>query len=473
VLHPGSPRDLERISDVVRAADWFLPNHDQLRALTGRDDLTAAIGDVLALGVGGVAVTRGADGCLLAWRGGGAPLALPAIKVDVVDTTGCGDGFTAGMLAGLRGSTTSRCSPRSSEPSCSACCWCCGGGKSKPEQYGAGILTSTTSVFHNPTWYAFTLAGLLGAFTLVGFELAADMSEDAVDPRRSVPRGVLWAVLGSVVLGMVALIGFTLAIPHLKAVEEAPLPLLAIAGYWLPSWLVKVFVAFVVFSMFSILVVGSGAQARLVYSLSRDNMLPFSRALRKVNKRSQTPIVALLVFGVIDHRQPARRVHARPLGVASHRLRARLHRGDHGGAVLPVAVPRLGQDARLRPGARRPVVLRRPAAAAQERDRGGEAGRRPGRQAVTDCSRASAPAAGREGQPPGLAAYGSRSVAARRILAIGRIQPLSRAAEGLWAGNRWRRLARTSTGWTGARSLRTCGSSSRQRQPTWSASNGH
>jgi amino acid transporter len=174
------------------------------------------------------------------------------------------------------------------------------GVKSKPTPYGASILTNTTSVFHNPTWYAFTLAGLLGAFTLVGFELAADMSEDAVDPRRSVPRGVLWAVLGSVVLGMVALIGFTLAIPDLKTVEQAPLPLLAIAGYWLPSWLVKVFVAFVVFSMFSILVVGSGAQARLVYSLSRDNMLPFSGALRKVHQRSQTPIVALIVFGVID-----------------------------------------------------------------------------------------------------------------------------------------------------------------------------
>jgi amino acid transporter len=174
------------------------------------------------------------------------------------------------------------------------------GVRSKPTPYGAGILTSTASVYHNPTWYAFALAGLLGAFTLVGFELVADMSEDAVNPSRSVPRGVLWAVGGSAVLGMVALIGFTIAIPNLKAVESAPLPLLAIAGYWLPSGLVKVFVAFVVFSMFAILVVGAGAQARLVYSLSRDNMLPFSGFLRKIHPRSQTPVVALLVFAVID-----------------------------------------------------------------------------------------------------------------------------------------------------------------------------
>ena len=51
--------------------------------------------------------------------------------------------------------------------------------------------------------------------TLVGFELAADMSEDAVDPRRSVPRGVIWAVAGSAILGMIALIGFTIAVPNL------------------------------------------------------------------------------------------------------------------------------------------------------------------------------------------------------------------------------------------------------------------
>jgi amino acid transporter len=171
---------------------------------------------------------------------------------------------------------------------------------SKPSPYGFGILGNTTNPGGSPLLYSFALAGLLGAFTLVGFELAADMSEDAVNPRRSVPRGVIWAVGGSVVLGMIALIGFTVAIPSIHAVEASGTPLLVIAGYWLPSWLVKVFIAFVVFSMFAILVVGAGAQARLVYSLARDNMLPFSGFLRRVNKATQTPIVALLVFGVID-----------------------------------------------------------------------------------------------------------------------------------------------------------------------------
>jgi sugar/nucleoside kinase (ribokinase family) len=100
VLHPGSQRDFARISGALAGADWFWPNSDQLRALTGQADLDLAIAAVLALGTGGVAVTLGADGCLVTGTGGGLTH-IPAIDVAVVDTTGCGDGFNAGMLTGL------------------------------------------------------------------------------------------------------------------------------------------------------------------------------------------------------------------------------------------------------------------------------------------------------------------------------------------------------------------------------------
>lgn len=101
VLHPGRPQDLERLAPLLAVTDWFMPNGDQILALTGRAEPADAIKDVQALGVGAVAVTCGADGCLVARPGGGAPVQLPALEVEVVDTTGCGDGFTAGLLAGL------------------------------------------------------------------------------------------------------------------------------------------------------------------------------------------------------------------------------------------------------------------------------------------------------------------------------------------------------------------------------------
>ncbi len=170
----------------------------------------------------------------------------------------------------------------------------------KHTPYGLSLLTSTTRLTSSPAPYSFALAGMLGAFTLIGFELAADMSEDAVDPRHSVPRAIIAALVTSAVLGMVTLVGFTLAIPNLRVVEHAPLPLLTIAEFWLPPWLVKVFIAFVIFSMFAIAVVGAGAQSRLAYSMARDNMLPASAQLRRVDRHTQTPITALLVLGFID-----------------------------------------------------------------------------------------------------------------------------------------------------------------------------
>ena len=101
VLHPGRPEDLDRLAPLLAVTDWFMPNGDQILALTGREEPADAIKDVMALGTGGVAVTLGADGCLVAGPGRGAPEHLPALEVEVVDTTGCGDGFTAGLLAGL------------------------------------------------------------------------------------------------------------------------------------------------------------------------------------------------------------------------------------------------------------------------------------------------------------------------------------------------------------------------------------
>ncbi|HKA13192.1 MAG TPA: amino acid permease [Candidatus Dormibacteraeota bacterium] len=138
-------------------------------------------------------------------------------------------------------------------------------------------------------------AALMGIFTIVGFELAADLSEEAFNARVTVPKAVIWSVVSSAVLGIVALIGFALAIPDLKKIAASPVPLADIFTYWLGSGLTKVFLLFVVFSIFSLSVVGTAATGRLIFSLARDNMLPVSSLLRRVDPRTRTPIPALLV----------------------------------------------------------------------------------------------------------------------------------------------------------------------------------
>lgn len=99
LLSVGGARTLERLVPALEWTRYFLPNEDQLRAITGRHDLGEAAAEVLALGVECVAVTCGAKGSLLVTADG--PVEVPALDVPVVDTTGCGDAYSAGMIVGL------------------------------------------------------------------------------------------------------------------------------------------------------------------------------------------------------------------------------------------------------------------------------------------------------------------------------------------------------------------------------------
>ena len=85
---------------VLPHLDWFLPNDDDARMVSGRQDLTEAIAWLNDSGVGGTVVTLGADGASYT-PPGGDEIRVPAYDIDVVDTTGCGDAFSAGFIAGL------------------------------------------------------------------------------------------------------------------------------------------------------------------------------------------------------------------------------------------------------------------------------------------------------------------------------------------------------------------------------------
>jgi sugar/nucleoside kinase (ribokinase family) len=100
LLYPGRPETLELLTPLLPLVDWFMPNDQQLRGLTGIDDVVDAARVLLDRGVGAVAVTVGEHGALLL-RPGVEPVSAPALPTTVVDTTGCGDSFNAGMITGL------------------------------------------------------------------------------------------------------------------------------------------------------------------------------------------------------------------------------------------------------------------------------------------------------------------------------------------------------------------------------------
>ncbi|MFI7498615.1 carbohydrate kinase family protein [Streptomyces sp. NPDC049687] len=99
LLAPGILGSFEQIEAFLPYVDHFLPNEDQVLGFTGEDDLLTGARRLLGAGVGVVAVTRGGDGALVVTADGAEP--VPAFVIDVVDTTGCGDAFSAGYLRGV------------------------------------------------------------------------------------------------------------------------------------------------------------------------------------------------------------------------------------------------------------------------------------------------------------------------------------------------------------------------------------
>jgi sugar/nucleoside kinase (ribokinase family) len=92
---------LDWIAPAFAHLDYLLPNEEQVLALTSQTDLEAGCRALIDKGVGCVAPTRGAQGALVVSRDSGAGETVPAHQIDVVDTTGCGDAFSAGFLRGL------------------------------------------------------------------------------------------------------------------------------------------------------------------------------------------------------------------------------------------------------------------------------------------------------------------------------------------------------------------------------------
>jgi sugar/nucleoside kinase (ribokinase family)/kynurenine formamidase len=104
MLSPCDSGVWETVKPWLRHVDYFAPNDQQLRNLTGVDDLRAAARLVLEQGAGAVLVSCGPDGCILVTPDRLDGQSVPAVADAVVDTTGCGDACTAGFLVGvLRG----------------------------------------------------------------------------------------------------------------------------------------------------------------------------------------------------------------------------------------------------------------------------------------------------------------------------------------------------------------------------------
>ncbi|NAZ37869.1 carbohydrate kinase family protein [Rubellimicrobium sp. CFH 75288] len=95
--HEGT---LPLVEPLLPFIDYFMPSIEEAEVMSGRRGPEDCARFFLDRGAGCVVLTLGGEGAFYAHRDG-TRLRVPAFRVDVVDTTGCGDAFDAGFIAAL------------------------------------------------------------------------------------------------------------------------------------------------------------------------------------------------------------------------------------------------------------------------------------------------------------------------------------------------------------------------------------
>lgn len=170
----------------------------------------------------------------------------------------------------------------------------------KHEQGPHVLVASTAFPAGKINLTTIALAALLPVYTLIGWEGSADLAEETIDPRRVAPKAMFRSVLVSAVGGFVVFAVFAMAIPGslsgtFGGTENPIIHLFNAQLGPFPGTIMKV-VAFV--AMTSALLANVAVATRLIYSLSRDRLLPGWQVLSRVNTRTETPLFTIAFVGV-------------------------------------------------------------------------------------------------------------------------------------------------------------------------------
>ncbi|SDT12931.1 APC family permease [Microlunatus soli] len=145
------------------------------------------------------------------------------------------------------------------------------------------------------------LAASLGPFFgLVGVEAVADVAEETKRARRVIPRTMLYAFATSCVIEFFMYLVYVLAIKNPAALANTSAPIEEIITQQVDPVFSRVVVAAALTNILVCLLSNVLVGTRLLYSLSRDNMMPFSRVLRHVSPERKTPSTAVLTLGAVS-----------------------------------------------------------------------------------------------------------------------------------------------------------------------------
>jgi amino acid transporter len=164
--------------------------------------------------------------------------------------------------------------------------------------WGSADLLATPDPARDVLWLLMLQGAVLTFFSFLGFEDAINVAEEARDPERTIPIGLISAMVVAAALYVGVAITAVSVVPPAE-LARAPGPLTEVvtrAAPWFPA---VAFTAVTLFAVANTALVNYVTASRALYGMARQKLLP--GPLGRVHPRTRTPHVAiaalLLVIG--------------------------------------------------------------------------------------------------------------------------------------------------------------------------------
>jgi len=158
-------------------------------------------------------------------------------------------------------------------------------------------------------WTPFAPNGMNGIFSgaavvffaYIGFDAVSTTAEEARNPKRDMPIGIIGSLIVCTIIYAVVAAVFTGMIPfpaltHALATEQAEPLTLAMKYVQMPNWMVGIVALGSVIAHTAVLLVFQLGQPRIFFAMSRDGLLP--KFFAKVHPKFRTPHVSTIITGI-------------------------------------------------------------------------------------------------------------------------------------------------------------------------------
>lgn len=141
-------------------------------------------------------------------------------------------------------------------------------------------------------------SSLMAAWTITGFESAANLAEETEFPEARVPFAIVSSEIFSVVIGFIILLGFTLAIPSLDAAVASPAPFAYIMAHHFSAGFTGLVMCIILVEIYACSLANLTILGRIVWAMARDRQLPASSWFGVLNSH-KVPANAMWLCAIV------------------------------------------------------------------------------------------------------------------------------------------------------------------------------